>query len=49
MRIFASAFCLSMLAAFAVASLAAAKPTDAQLSAIKANCRRRQRLRRHPP
>jgi outer membrane biosynthesis protein TonB len=39
MRIFASAFCLSMLAALAVASPAAAKPTGAQLSAIKANCR----------
>jgi len=39
MRIFASAFCLSMLATLAIASPAAAKPTDAQLSAIKANCR----------
>jgi hypothetical protein len=38
MRTFASAFCLSMLVALAGAS-PAAKPTDAHLSAIKANCR----------
>jgi len=35
---FVSAFCLSLLALLATGP-AAAKPTDAQLSAIKANCR----------
>jgi len=43
MRIFASisasAFCLSLLALLATAGPAAANPTAAQLSAIKANCR----------
>jgi hypothetical protein len=43
MRIFASisasAFCLSLLALLAAAGPAAANPTAAQLSAIKANCR----------
>lgn len=40
MRILASAaFCLSTLALLASTGPVAAKPTDAQLSAIKANCR----------
>ena len=36
---FVSAFCLSLLALLSATGPAAAKPTDAQLSAIKANCR----------